>query len=61
MASPSLLPGFNPTLLLVLNLVGTFVFGLSGGMAGVANSSTCSERSCSPWWWGSPAGPSATC
>ena len=35
MASPSLLPGFNPTLLLVLNLVGTFVFGLSGGMAGV--------------------------
>jgi uncharacterized membrane protein YeiH len=35
MTSPSLLPGFNPTLLLVLNLVGTFVFGLSGGMAGV--------------------------
>jgi uncharacterized membrane protein YeiH len=35
MASPSLLPGFDPTLLLVLNLVGTFVFGLSGGMAGV--------------------------
>jgi uncharacterized membrane protein YeiH len=31
----SLLPGFSPTLLLVLNLVGTFVFGLSGGMAGV--------------------------
>jgi uncharacterized membrane protein YeiH len=30
-----LLHGFNPTLLLVLNLVGTFVFGLSGGMAGV--------------------------
>ncbi|MGH2883627.1 MAG: trimeric intracellular cation channel family protein [Solirubrobacteraceae bacterium] len=30
-----LLPGFDPTLLLVLNLVGTFVFGLSGGMAGV--------------------------
>jgi uncharacterized membrane protein YeiH len=30
-----LLPGFSPTLLLVLNLVGTFVFGLSGGMAGV--------------------------
>ncbi|MGH7860957.1 MAG: trimeric intracellular cation channel family protein [Candidatus Dormibacteraceae bacterium] len=26
---------FNPTLLLVLNLSGTFVFGLSGGMAGV--------------------------
>src|SRR5438270_5653805 len=35
MASPPLLPGFDPTLLLVLNLVGTFVFGLSGGMAGV--------------------------
>ena len=35
MASPPLLPGFNTTLLLVLNLVGTFVFGLSGGMAGV--------------------------
>src|SRR5436305_3197816 len=35
MASPSLLPGFDATLLLVLNLVGTFVFGLSGGMAGV--------------------------
>src|SRR5947209_756924 len=35
MPSRSLLPGFDPTLLLVLNLVGTFVFGLSGGMAGV--------------------------
>ena len=35
MTSPSLLPGFDPTLLLVLNLAGTFVFGLSGGMAGV--------------------------
>jgi uncharacterized membrane protein YeiH len=33
--SPPLLPGFDPTLLLVLNLVGTFVFGLSGGMAAV--------------------------
>ena len=31
----SLLPGFDPTLLLVLNLIGTFVFGLSGGVAGV--------------------------
>ena len=30
----SLLPGFDPTLLLVLNLLGTFVFGLSGGIAG---------------------------
>src|SRR5690606_8438065 len=27
--------GFNPTLILVLDLVGTFVFGLSGGLAGV--------------------------
>jgi uncharacterized membrane protein YeiH len=35
MAATSLLPGFSPTLLLILNLVGTFVFGLSGGMAGV--------------------------
>lgn len=35
MASSPLLAGFDPTLLLVLNLVGTFVFGLSGGMAGV--------------------------
>jgi uncharacterized membrane protein YeiH len=31
----TLLPGFNPTLLLVLNLIGTVVFGLSGGIAGV--------------------------
>jgi uncharacterized membrane protein YeiH len=29
------LPGFDPTLLLALNLAGTFAFGLSGGMAGV--------------------------
>ena len=28
-------PGINPTLLLWLNLAGTFVFGLSGGLAGV--------------------------
>src|SRR5881227_475289 len=35
MAPPPLLRGFDPTLLLVLNLVGTFVFGLSGGMTGV--------------------------
>jgi uncharacterized membrane protein YeiH len=27
--------GFDPTLILVLNLVGTFVFGLSGGLAAV--------------------------
>lgn len=32
---PPVLHGFNPTLLLVLNLVGTFVFGLSGGLAAV--------------------------
>ena len=31
----SVLHGFDPTLLLVLNLAGTFVFGLSGGLAGV--------------------------
>jgi uncharacterized membrane protein YeiH len=35
MTPPPVLHGFDPTLLLVLNLVGTFVFGLSGGMAGV--------------------------
>ena len=35
MASAPLLRGFDPTLILVLNLVGTFVFGLSGGMSGV--------------------------
>ena len=35
MAPPPLLPGFDPTLILVLSLFGTFVFGLSGGMAGV--------------------------
>jgi uncharacterized membrane protein YeiH len=29
------LAGFDPMLLLVLNLAGTFVFGLSGGLAGV--------------------------
>lgn len=29
------LHGFNPRVLLVLNLAGTFVFGLSGGLAGV--------------------------
>lgn len=31
----SVLNGFDPTLLLVLSLAGTFVFGLSGGLAGV--------------------------
>jgi uncharacterized membrane protein YeiH len=29
------LPGFDPDLILVLNFVGTFVFGLSGGLAAV--------------------------
>ena len=33
--TPDVLPGFDPTLLVVLNLAGTFVFGLSGGLAGV--------------------------
>jgi uncharacterized membrane protein YeiH len=28
-------PGFNPTLILVLNLAGTFVFDISGGLAAV--------------------------
>jgi uncharacterized membrane protein YeiH len=31
------LPGFDPDLILALNLAGTFVFGLSGGIAGVRN------------------------
>ncbi|HET9733452.1 MAG TPA: TRIC cation channel family protein [Acidimicrobiales bacterium] len=30
-----MIPSFDPTLVLWLNLVGTFVFGLSGGLAGV--------------------------
>ena len=34
-AVTDVLRGFDPTLLLVLNLAGTFVFGLSGGLAGV--------------------------
>jgi uncharacterized membrane protein YeiH len=29
------IPGFDPTLILWLNLVGTFVFGLSGALAAV--------------------------
>ncbi|MGH3281711.1 MAG: trimeric intracellular cation channel family protein [Trebonia sp.] len=32
---PAALQGFDPTLILVLNLVGTFVFGISGGLAAV--------------------------
>lgn len=32
---PTVLQGFDPTLLLVLNLIGTFAFGLSGGLEGV--------------------------
>jgi len=32
---PSGIPGVNATLILVLSLIGVFVFGLSGGMAGV--------------------------
>jgi uncharacterized membrane protein YeiH len=32
---PAVLRGFDPTLLLALSLAGTFVFGLSGGLAGV--------------------------
>jgi uncharacterized membrane protein YeiH len=32
---PSPVPGVNPTLVLVLSLIGVFVFGLSGGMEGV--------------------------
>lgn len=34
-SQPALLRGFDPTLLLVLNLAGTFVFALSGGLAAV--------------------------
>jgi uncharacterized membrane protein YeiH len=32
---PSLVPGVDANLILVLSLIGVFVFGLSGGMAGV--------------------------
>jgi uncharacterized membrane protein YeiH len=32
---PAILHGFDPRLLLVLNLAGTFVFGISGGLAAV--------------------------
>jgi uncharacterized membrane protein YeiH len=32
---PEILHGFDPTLLIVLNLAGTFVFGISGGLAAV--------------------------
>jgi uncharacterized membrane protein YeiH len=35
LAATTVLHGFDPTLLVVLNLAGTFVFGLSGGLAGV--------------------------
>ena len=35
LAVTSVLNGFDPSLLLVLNLAGTFVFGLSGGLAAV--------------------------
>ncbi len=36
MLAPMAVPrGFDPTLILVLNLVGTFVFGISGGLAAV--------------------------
>src|SRR6478672_12044982 len=36
MLSPVDVPhGFDPTVILALNLAGTFVFGLSGGLAGV--------------------------
>jgi uncharacterized membrane protein YeiH len=35
LTATGVLHGFDPTLLLVLNLLGTFVFGLSGGLAGV--------------------------
>lgn len=34
-ALPAALHGFDPTLILVLNLAGTFVFGISGGLAAV--------------------------
>ena len=53
--------GFDPTLILVLNLVGTFIFGLSGGLAAVRARSTSSASSCSRPWWAWPAGSSATC
>src|SRR3954462_8277050 len=35
MAGDHVLRGFDPDVILALNLAGTFVFGLSGGIAGV--------------------------
>ena len=32
---PRMVPGFDPDLILALSFAGTFVFGLSGGIAGV--------------------------
>jgi uncharacterized membrane protein YeiH len=34
-SADAMVPGFDPTLILWLNLIGTFVFGLSGGLAAV--------------------------
>jgi uncharacterized membrane protein YeiH len=55
------MPGFDPMLLLVLNLAGTFAFGLSGGMAGVRARLDLLASSCSPSLSASPAASPATC
>jgi uncharacterized membrane protein YeiH len=46
------------TLVLTLDLVGTFVFALSGATAGVRASSTSSACWCCPSW---PRIPAASC
>jgi len=58
-ATPSLLRTFDPSAILALNLAGTFVFGLSGALAGPG----WMRSGCSCWrsWSGSPAGSSGTC
>lgn len=45
MDTPPLTPA---TLLLTLDILGTFVFAMSGAAAGVKNGSTCSVSACSP-------------
>jgi hypothetical protein len=54
-------PGLDPTLILWLNLIGTFVFGLSGGLAAVRARWTSSGWSCWPPWWPWRAASRATC
>ena len=56
-----MLPGFDPDLILGLSLIGTFVFGLSGGIAGVRRHLDSSAWWCSRLRSGWPAALCATC